>query len=173
LQFSANGSIIQQTRAKRVKPNVDALQKRSFRALIYVSLVILLVIGLAVMIHYEALYRITVLMPRLKIRHRFRVVLVVFCALAAHALEVWIFGIAFYFMNMSNTWGSLQGNFDGSLLDCVYFSFTSYTTLGTGDIVPLGDLRFLSALESLTGLVLVTWTASFLYLEMSRFWDNK
>jgi hypothetical protein len=140
---------------------------------IYVYLVNLMVIGVAVMIHYEFLYRITLIMPRLRIRHRFRIVLGVFFAMTAHVAEVWIFGIAFYVMNKSDTWGSLEGNFDGSLLDCVYFSFTSYTTLGTGDIIPLGDLRFLSALESLTGLVLVTWTASFLYLEMTRYWDAK
>ena len=141
--------------------------------MIYVYLVNLMVIGVAVMIHYEFLYRITLIMPRLRIRHRFRIVLGVFFAMTAHVAEVWIFGIAFYVMNKSDTWGSLEGNFDGSLLDCVYFSFTSYTTLGTGDIIPLGDLRFLSALESLTGLVLVTWTASFLYLEMTRYWDAK
>ena len=141
--------------------------------MLYVYLVNLMVIGLAVMIHYEFLYRITLIMPRLRIRHRFRIVLGVFFAMTAHVAEVWIFGIAFYVMNKSDTWGSLEGNFDGSLLDCVYFSFTSYTTLGTGDIIPLGDLRFLSALESLTGLVLVTWTASFLYLEMTRYWDAK
>jgi hypothetical protein len=75
-------------------------------------------------------------------------------------------------MNRAENWGLLKGNFDGSLLDCVYFSFTSYTTLGIGDIEPHGDLRFLSGLESLTGLVLITWTASFLYLEMTRYWDE-
>jgi hypothetical protein len=37
----------------------------------------------------------------------------------------------------------------------------------------IGGLRFLSALESLTALVLITWTASFLYLEMTRYWDGK
>lgn len=47
-----------------------------------------------------------------------------------------------------------------------------YTTLGTGDIEPHGDLRYLTGLESLTGLVLITWSASFLYLEMTRYWDE-
>jgi hypothetical protein len=139
---------------------------------ITVFIVNMLVIALAVVIHYEFLYRITVLMPTLKIRHRFRIVLGVFLALTAHAVEVWIFGISYYFMNQAENWGFLKGNFNGSLLDCVYFSFTSYTTLGIGDIVPFGDLRFLSGLESLTGLVLITWTASFLYLEMTRYWDE-
>ena len=59
-----------------------------------VFIVNILVIALAVIIHYEFLYRITVLMPRLKIRHRFRIVLGVFLALTAHAAEVWVFAIS-------------------------------------------------------------------------------
>lgn len=132
----------------------------------------LFVVGLAVMVHYEFLYRITLAMPKLEVRHRFRIVLGVFIALTAHAAEVWIFAIAYYLMHHAEGWGHLVGNFDGSLLDCVYFSFTMFTTLGTGDIAPMGDLRFLTGLESLTGLVLITWTASFLYLEMTRYWDE-
>lgn len=129
------------------------------------------VIAIVVIIHYEFLYQFTQVMPRLRIRHRFRILLGVFASLTAHIIEVWVFGVAYYFMNGSEDWGSLQGNTDGSLFSSVYFSFTAYTTLGLGDIEPLGNLRFLVGLESLTGFVLVTWTASFLYLQMTRYWD--
>lgn len=141
--------------------------------MITVVAVNLLVIAFAVMIHYEFMYRFTLLMPQLKIRHRFRIVLGVFMALTAHAAEIWIFAISFFLMHHADGWGELQGNFNGSLLDCVYFSFTTFTTLGTGDIEPLGDLRYLTGLESLTGLVLITWSASFLYLEMTRYWNRE
>ncbi len=129
-------------------------------------------IALVVVIHYEFLFRITNLMPRLPIKHRFRIVLGVLAALTAHSLEVWIFGTAYFFMHNASNWGSLLGNHDGSLLSAVYFSFTAYTTLGLGDIEPHGAIRFLAGLESLTGFVLITWTASFLYLEMTRYWDK-
>jgi len=137
---------------------------------IIVFAVNLAVIATAVIIHYEFMYQFTLLMPRLKVRHRFRIVLGVFAALTSHAIEVWIFAMSFYWMHHTDTWGSLQGNFGGTLMDCAYFSFTIYTTLGFGDIVPHGNLRYLTGLESLTGLVLITWTASFLYLEMTRYW---
>ncbi|MFB9846226.1 potassium channel family protein [Oceanisphaera arctica] len=88
----------------------------------------------------------------------------------AHAIEIWIFAIAYYFMNRADGWGHLSGNFDGSLMDCGYFSFTVFSTLGFGDIQPNGNLRYLTGIESLTGLVLITWTASFLYFEMQRHW---
>jgi hypothetical protein len=130
-----------------------------------------IVIALVVIIHYEFLYQFSRLMPRLRMRHRFRIVLGVFAALTAHAVEVWIFAASYFLMVRSGKWGTLAGNFEGTFFDCVYFSFTSYTTLGTGDIEPFGDIRFLTGLESLTGLVLITWTASFLYLEMTRYWN--
>lgn len=58
-------------------------------------------------------------------------------------------------------------------LDCVYFSFTTYTTIGFGDIAPTGHLKYLTGLQALTGLVLITWTVSFLFLEMQKYWKAK
>lgn len=130
------------------------------------------VIALAVVIHYEFLYQFTQVMPKLRLRHRFRILLGVFAALTAHAVEVWIFAAAYYHMDKAADWGQLQGSYDDSLWSSAYFSFTAFTTLGLGDILPTGDLRYLVGLESLTGFVLITWTASFLYLEMTRYWDR-
>ncbi len=132
-----------------------------------------LIVAIVVMIHYESLLRLTVLMPKMKVVHRYRIVLGVFGALIAHSVEVWVFALGYYFMHRAEGWGSLTGNFNGSLLDCGYFSFTTFTTLGFGDITPHGDLRYLTGIESLTGLVLITWSASFLYLEMQRYWNAK
>jgi hypothetical protein len=55
----------------------------------------------------------------------------------------------------------------------VCFSFSTYTTLSYGDIDAVGDLRHLTGLEALTGLVMITWSASFLFLEMQRYWKPK
>ncbi len=131
------------------------------------------IIATIVLIHYEILYRLSTIIPKLKIKHRFRIVVGVFGALIAHSLEIWIFGLAYYFLNRSGQLGYLTGNYDGSVLDSIYFSYTTYTTLGMGDIEPFGHIRHLVGLESLVGLLLITWTASFLYFEMQRYWDNQ
>ena len=141
--------------------------------MILVSIVNSVIVAIAVIVHYEFLYRATVLIPKMSIKHRFRIVFGVFAALVAHGVEIWVFAIAYYLMNIDKTWGHLTGNFDGSLMDCGYFSFTVFTTLGFGDIEPNGNLRYLTGIESLTGLVLITWTASFLYVEMQRHWSAK
>lgn len=140
--------------------------------MLLISLVNAVLIAIVVTIHYEFLHQFTVIMPRLRIRHRFRIILGVLAALTAHVTEVMIFGLTYHLMHHGEGWGSLQGNFDGGLGGAIYFSFTAYTTLGLGDIEPIGDIRFLVGLESLTGFVLITWTASFLYLEMTRYWDS-
>ncbi|MDP3310494.1 MAG: potassium channel family protein [Polaromonas sp.] len=127
----------------------------------------------AVVIHYEFLFRLSLLLRDVKIPHRPRVLLGVGGALIAHAVEVWLFAGVYYLMHHAPGWGRLTGNFDGSLMDCVYFSFTTFTTLGFGDIQPEGNMRFLTGIEALTGLVLITWTASFLFVEMQKFWDSK
>jgi hypothetical protein len=135
-----------------------------------VTLINIVIITTVVLVHYECLIRLNQLMPRLGVRHRFRVVIGVLGALIAHAVEVWIFALGYYLMNRSDTLGRLTGNFDGSFMDSVYFSFTTYTTIGFGDIAPSGHLKYLTGLEALTGLVLITWTASFLFIEMQRYW---
>ncbi len=140
--------------------------------MVTVFVVNIIVITLAVLVHYEFLYRLTSLLPQLKIRHRTRILAIVLVALSAHSVEVWLFGTTFFLLHEAGGWGHLEGNFDGAFLDYIYFSFTTYTTLGTGDIQPVGDLRYLTGLESLTGLVLITWTASFIYLEMTRYWEG-
>lgn len=138
-----------------------------------ITLINTLVVVVAVIIHYECLMRLNEWLPKLKVWSRFRMVVGVFGALVAHAVEVWCFALAYYLMIRAGQWGSLQGSFDGSFMDCVYFSFTTYTTIGFGDISPIGDLKYLTGLQALTGLVLISWTASFLFVEMQKYWKIK
>jgi hypothetical protein len=129
-------------------------------------------VALTVVIHYEMLRLLWVYIPRLQMKHRVRVIIGVFGTICAHIIEVWIFGLAFYLMIAYGDFGALEGNFDGSLTDAVYFSFTNYTTLGYGDIEPGGQLRFLAGMEAITGLSLITWSASFMFMEMMKFWEE-
>lgn len=131
-----------------------------------------LLVATVVVIHYEILRFLSILIPRLKIKHRLRVIIGVFGTICAHIIEVWLFGIAFYLMIHYGDFGSLAGNFEGTLEDCVYFSFTNYTTVGYGDIEPFGSIRFLAGLEAITGLSLITWSASFMFMEMTQFWQD-
>jgi hypothetical protein len=136
-------------------------------------LIILGTVAAAVLLHYECLYRLTLLMPLMRIRYRYRLVLGVFGALLAHVVEILIFATAYFYMHHHEGFGYLEGRYVITLPDCIYFSFTTYTTLGYGDIEPFGGIRYLAGFESLSGLLLITWTASFLFIEMQRYWVSK
>jgi hypothetical protein len=57
-----------------------------------------------------------------------------------------------------------------SLLDYVYFSAVIFSTLGLGDLVPSGSIRFMVGTEAVSGFILISWSAAFTYLEMQRYW---
>jgi len=131
-----------------------------------------LLVMLAVLVHYEMLHRLSLLLPRIKIRHQFRIVIAVLGAMIAHVIEIWIFAAGYYVLVSNDLIGTLIGNFTGTVQDCVYYSFITYTSLGFGDIIPTDYLRFITGIEGLTGLLLIAWTASFVYVQMQRFWDD-
>ena len=131
-----------------------------------------LVVALAAMVHYEAPLRLSLWLPRLAIRLRYRVGVGLAGALVAHVIEAWIFGIAYFLLLRDGSFGALRGLPGGSLLDCVYFSIVTYTSLGYGDLVPVGLIRFTAGLEALTGLVLIAMTASFMYFQIEKYWKK-
>ncbi len=132
-----------------------------------------IVVATAVLIHYEGLLQLSRLLPHMRhVGYRFRIITGVVGAMVAHTLEMWMFGFVYYAMVNARGFGTITGDPDLRLMDCIYFSFVTYTSLGYGDLTPVGGLRFLAGLEALTGLVCIAWTASFLFYEMERYWKN-
>ena len=129
-----------------------------------------LLVLMSVGIHYEILVFISaILKPRRK-SQRFHVALAVLFAIGAHILEILTFAIGWFLLyNFDVAALSMKGcRFE----DLLYFSFSTYTSLGFGDIVPLGSARILAGVEALVGLVLIAWTASFTFFEMQQLWER-
>ena len=131
--------------------------------------VICLAVILATAVHYAVLKRLNAGGQFIERYPRWRLLYGVVMSLIAHVIEIAIFAAAYGISTVSE-FGYLEGSFSGSIADYLYFSFAAFTTVGFGDIVPLGPLRLLAGMEALTGFVLITWTASYLYIEMSRTW---
>lgn len=125
-----------------------------------------------VLLHYEVFTLLTRVLAglHLHIRRR-RILLLIFGLLVLHIAEIWLFGIGYFVLLHDLSLGQIKGS-SGGLLDLVYFSAVVYTTLGLGDLVPAGAIRFMTGMEALTGFVLITWSASFTFLEMQKFWRN-
>ena len=81
-----------------------------------------LVVTIAVTIHYEFLGILTRILRNTNGPHRLRIIAGVLGAMLAHTLEIWVFALAYYWINSSGRLGALAGNFSGSLMDCAYFS---------------------------------------------------
>lgn len=131
-----------------------------------------LVVVLCVVLHYEALSRLTGLLKRIRMPARPRILLLIFSILLTHVVEIWIFGGAYFYLVSTDGHGSLLADHPIGLFDCVYYSAVCFTTLGLGDVVPVGAVRFMSGTEALTGFVLIAWSASFTFVEMQRFWKQ-
>jgi voltage-gated potassium channel Kch len=123
-------------------------------------------------IHYEVLRLMTMGLPVLHMRGRAKLLVVIFSAFIAHAIEIVLYAIAFYLLAHYTGAGTLGAPSQLSFSRSVYFSGETYTSLGYGDIVPRGILRLLAGMEALNGLLLIGWTASYTYIAMERFWDN-
>lgn len=127
-------------------------------------------IGLSILIHYEVLRITSTHLSELPLPPRARIIVVVGAAFVAHTIEVWLYGLAYWLLILR--WG-LAG-FGGQLVtgfeDCLYFSVVTYTSLGFGDLYPVSHARLIAGVESLNGLVLIGWSASFTFLAMQRYW---
>lgn len=130
----------------------------------------LLLVGGAVTLHFEGLDRLNRTMPQWRMAPRMRILRLIFVIIALHIAEIWVFGIGLHLITLVPGSGDI-GAGTSRILDAVYLSTTTFTTVGYGDLVPRGPLRLVLGSEALTGFVLLTWSASFTYLEMQRFWQ--
>ena len=129
-----------------------------------------------IVIHYEVLFQLSKrLSLTKKITPSYKVLICVFTIFLAHVVEIWLFGLGYYFSSQLDGIGNLFGKTanHGIILDYVYLSFVTQTTLGYGDLVASGYLRYLTGVEALVGLILITWSASFLFIEMGKYWRVK
>ncbi len=95
---------------------------------------------------------------------------VIFATFMAHAVEMAVYGSAFFMLVKYIGVGELAGSAGFSFTTCLYFSAETYTSLGFGDLMPVGPVRLLAGVEALNGLLLIGWSASYTYIAMERFW---
>lgn len=74
-----------------------------------------------------------------------------------HTVEIWIYALTYVAV------GAFR-----DLPTALYFSASSFSTLGFGDVVLGADWRMLSAVEGVTGLILIGWSSAFLLSVTSR-----
>jgi hypothetical protein len=124
-----------------------------------------LIISMTVVIHTFGLIWVTHFMNWLtdKVRpqaHRSRLLAmntVVIGIFAVLTVEVWLWAVAYDVLHVF-------GDFETAL----YFSTTTFSTLGFGDLVTSEQWRLLAALESVNGFLLIGWSTAYLVAASMR-----
>lgn len=146
----------------------------SLRLLLITALGISVALMLATgAVHYEVLRTISTIRGRVQISHRTELLLYITAALFAHLVCVSLYALAYAWMHDHPHLGALQGKLDAAASDFLYFSFACYTTLGFGDIYPVGAIRIVAGIEALNGLLLIAWSAAFTVYRLERLWRDE
>lgn len=123
-----------------------------------------LIVIISVLIQFEILYFTRKYISKV-IRKNIRVLAFMFVFLIIHMIIIWFFALCYNIYIIYDPKSLIFGNLDYNFLDFVYLSLTSYTSLGIGDVEPVGNVKFLVGIEPLLGLLLIAWNASFLFQE--------
>jgi Ion channel len=86
---------------------------------------------------------------------RARLLAVIFGVFLGHLLEIGWYALAYFALHDHFGMGGFGGKVADNFATYFYFSAKSYTSIGMGDIFPLGSLRLITGVEALNGLLLV------------------
>ena len=79
------------------------------------------------------------------------IVVVVMALFFLHTIEIWMFAVLYAFLGEFQTFE-----------EALYFSTSTFTTVGFGDLYLDEKWRLLSAIESAAGFLLIGWSTAFL-----------
>lgn len=82
--------------------------------------------------------------------------------LALHVVEMTVWGVALAAANV-------LPDFETSL----YYSLTSYTTVGYGDVVPSVSWRLLGPIEAVVGVMMLGWSTSITVAAVQRIYNTR
>jgi Ion channel len=77
--------------------------------------------------------------------------------MAAHFSEVMVWSLAYVIVGAAPAGA-----------DPVYFAFVNYTTLGYGDVIPLGRWRLLGPITAMNGVLLFGWSTAVIFEVLRR-----
>jgi len=125
-----------------------------------------LVVGVTVVVHLAGLALLLAILRRYRrASRRYLVILLnggailvaAFGLFALHSAEIWIWAGIYQLLGAFT-------DFEHAL----YFSTSTYVTIGYGDIVLPPGLRILGAIEGASGIILIGWSTAFFFSIVDR-----
>ena len=125
-----------------------------------------LVVGITVVVHLAGLALLLAILRRYRrASRRYLVILLnggailvaAFGLFALHSAEIWIWAGIYQLLGAFT-------DFEHAL----YFSTSTYVTIGYGDVVLPPGLRILGAIEGASGIILIGWSTAFFFSIVDR-----
>ncbi|UTP38039.1 potassium channel family protein [Phenylobacterium sp. LH3H17] len=88
--------------------------------------------------------------PHVRLNQALLVLIAVFALIALHGIEIWLYAAVY----------TLVGEFP-AFEDALYFSTSTYATIGYGDLVLSPAWRIVGAIEGVNGIILLGWSTAF------------
>ncbi len=126
----------------------------------------------SIMVFYEILRLVWVLREKLAHRPRLLIHCMVLSVFAGHTICVWMYGLAYWVLSNKLGFGNLTGVIEDHWMHYVYFSATTYSSLGFGDIEPTEAMRLLAGVEVLNGLLLIGWSVTYTYFATEKYLNH-
>ena len=89
-------------------------------------------------------------------------VIAVWLVFVAHIVEIWIWAGFYLSLDEFN-----------SFSDALYFSTSTFTTVGYGDIVLSEKWRLISSFQAANGFILFGWSTAFIFEIMSKLYKDE
>jgi len=100
--------------------------------------------------------------------NRVKIALSVSCLIGTHLLQVAVFASGYLIGERVLNLGTMAASHQIGMRDVFYYSAEVFSTLGLGDVYATSDLRMLTAIESLSGMLLLSWSASFIVIAVQH-----
>lgn len=142
--------------------------------MILIFILSFILVTLVTLMHFEGLTFIA----RYALRHhwqleRWHLVLTILLIMGLHLLEICVFSIGTFIAHHVLHLGSFSGDREFALIDYFHFSAETFVTVGYGDLYPVGPLRVLTGIESLTGVLLIAWSGAFSFFTVQKLWESR
>ncbi len=101
---------------------------------------------------------------KLRFRRYWKVPILIFAVIGvfgAHIVQIWMWALLYLFV------GALP-----DVESALYFSTSTFTTVGFGDIVLDQSWRLVSSFQSANGFILFGWSTAFIFEVMSKLYED-
>lgn len=120
--------------------------------------------------HYQVLLWLSAVSQKYHFERQSQVLVIVIVLFLVHIIEIGFYAVVYFVSISLLDLGLFEGALSDNAMNYLYYSGVIYTTLGLGDIQPIGHVRYITAIEALNGFLLITWSASYTFLAMGRLW---